>query len=159
MTGESRSAVCERARVWASLLPDGELSHFERRLLDAHCIRCNDCRRLRDDIGSVTAIVRATPPDEMSRPVRVSSQRLRLWRPAAGVLVSGGVATLAFVLAVWIGPQARTGHTTTQFVSGPTIVITPGRTTAENQAIWTFKRQRGAPQGDSATRHPGPVLT
>ncbi len=145
--------------MWASLLPDGELSLFERRLLDAHCGRCDDCRRLRDDISSVTSIVRATPLDEMSRPVRVSSQRLRAWRPAAGMLASGGAAALALVLAVWIGPQARGVHTTTRFVSGPIIVLTPGRTATETEAIWTFKRARGTNSDAGSAHHTGPVLT
>ena len=159
MTRESRSTACERARAWASLLPDGELSLFERRLLDAHCARCPACARLRDDVGSVTAIVRATPFDVMSRPVRVPSQRLRAWRPAAGVLASGGAAVLALVLAVWIGPQVRTGHTTTRFVSGPTIIIAPGQTTAENEAIWTFKRQRAGNPDPGVSHHTGAVLS
>jgi ferric-dicitrate binding protein FerR (iron transport regulator) len=159
MKATSRSAICERAHVWASLLPDGELSLFERRLLDAHCLRCPECRRLRDDVGSVTAIVRATPLQEMARPVRVSGRRLRPWRPAAGVLASGGAAALAFVLAVWIGPQAHGVHTTTRFVSGPTIVLVPGRTVAENQAIWTFKRERGTEPGAVTGHHTGAVLS
>ena len=91
--------------------------------------------------------------------MRVSSQRLRAWRPAAGVLASGGAAALALVLAVWIGPQARTGHTTTRFVSGPTIILVPGRMTGENQAIWTFKRQRGADRDATTAHRTGPVLT
>jgi len=159
MKDTSRSAVCERAHVWAALLPDGELSLFERRLLDAHCLRCPECRRLRDDIGSVTAIVRTTPLEEKSRPVRVSYQRPRSWRPAAGVLASGGAAALAFVLAVWIGPQVRGDHTTTRFVSGPTIVLTPEGAGAENQAIWTFKRERGTEPHPGSAHRTGPVLT
>lgn len=154
----SRSGVCERARVWASLLPDGELSLFERRLLDAHCLRCTECRQLRDDISSITAIVRASPLDQMSRPVLVSRRPLRAWRPATGVLASGCAAALAFVLAVWIGPQVRSEHTTTRFVSGPTIVLTPEQTVAENQAIWTFKRQRSAEPNARSNHRTGPVL-
>jgi ferric-dicitrate binding protein FerR (iron transport regulator) len=159
MKDTSRSAVCERAHVWAALLPDGELSLFERRLLDAHCLRCPECRRLRDDIGSMTAIVRTAPLAEMSHRVRVPNQRVRSWRPAAGVLASGGAAALAFVLAVWIGPQTRSVHTTTRFVSGPTIVLTPGRAGAENRAIWTFKRERGAEPAAGSAHRTGPVLT
>jgi len=163
MTGNpmetSRSAACERARIWASLLPDGELSLFERRLLDAHCVRCGNCRRLRDDIGSVTSIVRATPLDEMSRPVQVSSPRLRAWRPAAGLLASGGAAVLALVLAVWIGPQARGVHTTTRYVSAPLIILAPGSANAENKAIWTFKRERGTNSDAVSAHRTGAVLT
>jgi hypothetical protein len=164
MTGHpmdtSRSAVCERARVWASLLPDGELSLFERRLLDAHCMRCSECRRLRDDVVSLTAIVRDTPLDEMTQSVRVpSSARLRSWLPAMGALASGGVAALALVLAVWIGPQARTSKTTTSFVDVPAIVVTPERPSVESQPIWNLMRSRGAIESVGVTRRTGAVLT
>ena len=159
MTAEPRTAVCERARVWASLLPDGELSLFERRLLDAHCLRCSSCRQLRDDITSVTAIVRATRLDEMVRPVRVVNQRFHGWRPVSGVIASGAAAALALVLAVWIGPQVRANRPATQIVTAPTIILTPTRSTAENQAIWAFKRQRGAVGEISAAHHPGLLLT
>ena len=159
MTGESRSGICERARVWASLLPDGELSLFEQRLLDAHCLRCPDCRQLRDGIASVTAIVRETPLDDTARAVRIPSQRLRPWRPALGVFASGGVAALALVLALWIGPQTRAGHTTTRFVTEPAILFTPERSSAASQAIWTFKRQRGVAQEPGTVHRTGPILT
>ncbi len=149
VTGESRSAVCERARVWAALLPDGELSVFERRLLDAHCLRCSECRRLRDDVGSITAIVRVTPLDEVLRPVRVPSRRFRTLRPAAGVLASGGAAALAFVLAVWIGPQTRSTRATTEVATAPLIILTPVQSTADSEAIWNLKRVR------ANTRDPG----
>lgn len=146
--------------MWATLLPDGELSVFERRLLDAHCLRCSDCRRLRDDVGSVTAIMRTVPLIEMSRSVRVvSSQRLRAWRPAAGAFASSGAAVLALVLALWVGPQARTGHTTTRFVSGPTIILTLEQSTAANQAIWTFKRRRGSAGNAASAHRTGSVLS
>lgn len=155
----ARTAVCERARVWASLLPDGELSLFERRLLDAHCLRCSSCERLRDDISSVTSIVRATPLDEMDRQVRVVTQRFRGWRPVSGVIASGAAAALALVLAVWIGPQVRANHPATQILSAPTIILTPTRSTAENQAIWTFKRERGALEVVTPARHTGLQLS
>jgi hypothetical protein len=158
MTVTPRSAACERARFWASLLPDGELSLFERRLLDAHCVRCASCRELHDDVKAVTTVVRTTPLEEMSRPVRVVRQRLPAWRPAAGVVASGGAAVLAFVLAVWIGPQVRSAHVTTRYVSAPTIVIAPSRTSADSQAIWTFKRQRGTDDGPGVARHAGLIL-
>ena len=35
--------LCARARFWASLRVDGELSELEGALLDAHLGRCADC--------------------------------------------------------------------------------------------------------------------
>jgi hypothetical protein len=159
MTDMARTAACERARTWASLLPDGELSLFERRLLDVHCVRCDSCRRLRDDIGSFTAIVRATPAEEMSRPVRVARPRIRALRSATGAFASGGVAVLAFALAVWIGPQVRNTHVTTRYVGAPVIIVTPEQGNRENQAIWTFKRARSIEQDVGAAHRTGLILS
>jgi predicted anti-sigma-YlaC factor YlaD len=36
--------LCARARFWVSLRIDGELSQLEGALLDAHLVRCPDCR-------------------------------------------------------------------------------------------------------------------
>ena len=36
-------AMCERARAWASLRLDAELSEFEDALLTAHLRRCSAC--------------------------------------------------------------------------------------------------------------------
>ena len=159
MTGQSRSGVCERARVWASLLPDGELSLFERRLLDAHCIRCADCRRLRDDVATLTAVVRGASLHELTRPVRVPGARLRSWRPVTGVLASGGAAALALVLAVWIGPQSGTSPVTTRLIDVPAIVVTPELSGAESQPIWNFKRSRGAVKNTGVEHRTGLVLS
>ena len=159
MSGTPRSGVCDRARVWASLLPDGELSLFERRLLEAHCVRCGDCRRLRDDVASLTTVVRHTPLDEIVRPVRVPSARFRSWRPATGILASGGAAALAFVLAVWIGPQVRNDRTTTPAVEVPAIVFTPERSSVESKPIWTLKRSRGTVETTGTAHRTGAVLS
>ena len=45
MTRFSRGLLCDRARAWAALAPDGELSELERKLLDAHVVRCGACSR------------------------------------------------------------------------------------------------------------------
>lgn len=145
--------------MWAALLPDGELSLFEQRLLEAHCAHCAECRELRDSVLTATALVRDTPLEAMERRVRVLSARPRYWRSASGVLASGGAAVLALALAVWVGSHARSEQAPSQVTSVPVIVFTPESSTAANEAIWRFKRQHGvtpAPAGE--TRHTGPVL-
>src|SRR3954454_17246769 len=48
-----RSHLCERARLWASLRADGELSELEGALLDAHLARCAECRSVAGGVGAL----------------------------------------------------------------------------------------------------------
>src|SRR3954454_14380896 len=52
---------CERARQWASAAVDGELSTFERALLEDHLGRCSSCREFSRDVGGMTSALRAAP--------------------------------------------------------------------------------------------------
>jgi predicted anti-sigma-YlaC factor YlaD len=77
------SGACSRAREWASLRLDGEISEFETMLLRAHLIRCVDCRSFAEDTAVLTEHVRRTPPERMTHPVAVIRRRPRRRRPAA----------------------------------------------------------------------------
>ena len=52
---------CDRAREYASLRLDGELSDFESALLDSHIERCPSCRAFADDLVGVTERLRTAP--------------------------------------------------------------------------------------------------
>src|SRR5438046_10589321 len=52
---------CDRARQWASLELDGELSSFERALLDNHLAGCASCAEFRAEISGLTGALRAAP--------------------------------------------------------------------------------------------------
>src|SRR6476661_695871 len=56
---ERLSQLCERAREWASLRADGELSELESALLDAHLCRCAPCRSFAGGAEELTAALRA----------------------------------------------------------------------------------------------------
>jgi anti-sigma factor RsiW len=58
---EVRSSGCERARRWAALAPDDELSELERRLLEAHLGRCPACAVFARTVGVATTELRAAP--------------------------------------------------------------------------------------------------
>ena len=45
--------LCERARTWAALAPDGELSELERHLLDKRLVRCAACSRFSAEVGAI----------------------------------------------------------------------------------------------------------
>jgi predicted anti-sigma-YlaC factor YlaD len=56
---------CERARVLAALVPDGELSELERRGLRTHLRGCRSCARFARGVERVSALLRA---EELMRP-------------------------------------------------------------------------------------------
>jgi hypothetical protein len=84
----SRSQLCDRARFWASLRIDGELSELEGALLDAHLARCPECSAVVAGFGGVTESIRGAKP---VRPtpflVRRGHARRRLAAPAAAAVI------------------------------------------------------------------------
>jgi predicted anti-sigma-YlaC factor YlaD len=87
--------LCERARFWASLRLDGELSELEGALLDAHLARCAGCREITDGFAASTAAVRSAPLERLA-PVAIdvtrSPRRLLATISVAAVLVLGVIA-------------------------------------------------------------------
>jgi ferric-dicitrate binding protein FerR (iron transport regulator) len=65
---------CERARQWASLSFDGELSELEARLLERHLDACADCRSWAESVAGSTALLRAEPL-EQPRAIRGPTER------------------------------------------------------------------------------------
>jgi ferric-dicitrate binding protein FerR (iron transport regulator) len=124
MIGRKRGVVCERARVWASLAPDGELSSFELRLLSAHVERCAHCRAFADDVSGLTELVRTTPSDEIRLPVTVPGRERLLRRRRAGVLsVAASAAVVA--IAVSIGASSKVSPQR-DVPSAPLVIIATG---------------------------------
>jgi hypothetical protein len=103
MAGEAltpRNSRCERARQWASLRIDGELSELEGALLDKHLDGCASCSTFAAGLTRTTEAVRAVPleqPDivypRFERPVI----RLPVGRRVAIVAVAAAAALGAFV--------------------------------------------------------------
>jgi predicted anti-sigma-YlaC factor YlaD len=87
--------LCERARFWASLRLDGELSELEGALLDAHIARCAGCRAVADGFATSTTALRSAPLKRVA-PIVVefprSPRRLLATIAVAAVLVLGVIA-------------------------------------------------------------------
>jgi predicted anti-sigma-YlaC factor YlaD len=87
--------LCERARLWASLRLDGELSELEGALLDAHLARCAGCRAVAGGFVAATTALRSAPLEQVA-PVAVdvprSPRRLLATIAVAAVLVLGVIA-------------------------------------------------------------------
>ena len=101
--------ACDRAREWASLALDGELSGFEQALLDAHLGRCADCRAFVTDVGDVTGLLRASTPERPSTPIAIPG-RLRPQTRVRNVLALAGAASI-FVTAGLVGVMHSFGST------------------------------------------------
>ena len=103
MAGEAlspRNSRCERARQWASLRIDGELSELEDALLAKHLEGCASCNAFAVRLAATTEAVRAAPQErpqisypQFERPVI----RLPVGRRVAIVAIAAAAALGAFV--------------------------------------------------------------
>jgi putative zinc finger protein len=103
MAGEAlspRNGRCERARQWASLRIDGELSELEDALLEKHLEGCASCSAFAIRLAATTEAVRAAPQEQpkieyprFERPVI----RLPVGRRLAIVAIAAAAALGAFV--------------------------------------------------------------
>jgi predicted anti-sigma-YlaC factor YlaD len=85
---------CERAREWASLRLDGELSEFEQALFGAHLERCADCARFAGAVGTTTSALREAVLERLSEPVALPL-RSRRALPLRAMSVAAAAAAVA----------------------------------------------------------------
>ncbi len=100
MAGEAlspRDGRCERARQWASLRVDGELSELEDALLEQHLEGCASCSAFAVRLAATTEAVRAVP---LERP-EISYPRFE--RPVIRLPVGRRVAIVAVAAAAALG--------------------------------------------------------
>ena len=106
MAGETydRERGCARAREWASLRLDGELSELERLLLRRHLARCEPCRGFVETVTEITGALRLAPFERPSgtepafEPRRGRPLRYRVAAVAAAVAagaIAGSVVALS----------------------------------------------------------------
>ena len=87
--------LCARARFWASLRIDGELSELEGALLDAHLGRCAACREVVAGVTGATEGLRAAPlavPPQVAVSGSRGPRRLLVGVAVAAVVVLGAIA-------------------------------------------------------------------
>lgn len=102
--------MCERARSWASLRADGELSELECALLDAHLGHCSSCRSFAQGTEEIAAALRSSrvdvPAPVVLRPERARRTGLRALQVAAAVAVVVSAGVIAAVSGPAGGPGA-----------------------------------------------------
>jgi hypothetical protein len=114
MAGEDPSRMgvrCERARHWASLRLDGELSHLEERLLERHLEACEPCRRLEAGMREATELLRRAPVETPARRVelpRASEGRFALRRKRTALVAAAALGLGAFAGSFMERPAAPT---------------------------------------------------
>jgi anti-sigma factor RsiW len=89
---------CDRAREYASLRLDGELSEFERALLASHLERCPSCRVFADDLVGLTDRLRTAPLDQPDLSLSLPRRRFVAVRS-----IQASAAAAAVVSVVGIG--------------------------------------------------------
>ena len=107
------SQLCDRARNWASLRADNELSELEHALLDAHLGRCEGCRAFAQGTEAATAVLRSAPlvepagrvPTPFVREHRRSALRALKFVAASALVLAAGA------LAATTGSSSRNGET------------------------------------------------
>jgi predicted anti-sigma-YlaC factor YlaD len=102
---------CDRARQWASLELDGELSSFERALLESHVAGCPSCADFRAEIGGLTTTLRAAPHEPFEGVVLGHIRRrvrLRLAPAVAAMAVAAvGLGSILASASFQGGPVAH----------------------------------------------------
>ncbi len=94
--------TCERAREWASLRLDGELSELEQALFDAHLARCVGCAAYARDVARTTEAIRSAAPQRLPEPIVLPLRRRRAGIPARALQVSTAAAAVV-AAAVGLG--------------------------------------------------------
>lgn len=103
MTRFPTGVLCERARTWAALAPDGELSELERHLLDSHLVRCAACSRFSVEVAAIALELRHAEPQPLPHPVSIPVWRRR--QRYARIRTVGAAAAVA-VMALGIASRA-----------------------------------------------------
>jgi anti-sigma factor RsiW len=106
------AAECERARTWASLALDCELSELERVHLRAHLSECEACATFVGGLREVTHELRAAPLPLPSRPLLPRTHRGRrvpmVLATVAAILVAAAAGGLAGSLRTEPAPATVT---------------------------------------------------
>jgi predicted anti-sigma-YlaC factor YlaD len=122
---------CERARAWASLRVDDELSELQSAVLDSHLRRCRACRafaRGTEQLSATLASARLEQPVQLEL---VLPPRGRLRALGRTALAAGAVAA-ASVAATLTGVSVSDG---TARVSRPVAMVTAMDTPNELRAL------------------------
>jgi anti-sigma factor RsiW len=102
----SHSRLCDRAREYSSRGLDGELSEFERALLENHLERCEPCRAYSVELEQIVGRLRAAPLEALPHPISLPSRRRARGR-VLQVAAAGAAAAVAITAGLVGGIQSH----------------------------------------------------
>jgi ferric-dicitrate binding protein FerR (iron transport regulator) len=146
MAGHSRSVLCDRARAWAALAPDSELSELERKLLGAHLDRCHACAEFAVEVAAVAASLRAAALQPLPKPVSVP-----VWRRRPVYARVQAIGAAAAVAAMALGVASRAPLAPSENNSGALPRVTNFANSAPAREVELISRRTQNEQA-SATR-------
>ena len=138
MTRFSRGSLCERARSWAALAPDGELSELEGKLLDAHVARCRACGGFAAHVAAIAGELRTAALQPLPRPISIPAWRRRHVYARARMV---GAAAAVAVIALGIAARAPLSAGEQQSFRLTPVVDFSGGDQAEHQALRDLRRE------------------
>jgi predicted anti-sigma-YlaC factor YlaD len=87
---------CDRTRDLVSSSLDGRLHDLERRFLDAHVLRCADCKAFAEEAAWFTDVMRSAEPLRPSAPITLPRRRRGV---QLRTVASAAAAAIVLVLA------------------------------------------------------------
>jgi predicted anti-sigma-YlaC factor YlaD len=121
--------TCERARQWASLRLDGELSELEHALLEAHVDSCRECAGFIADVDALTSRLRSAEPAHPSQAFEVPRRRRSVRARALPAAAAAAVAAVAVGLGVLFGSLGSSPQ------SGPAVGAASKAPMADDNAL------------------------
>jgi anti-sigma factor RsiW len=147
--GARNAALCERARSWAALAPDGELSELERKLLHSHLERCSACASFAVEVEAIAVELRAAALQPLPQPVALPVWRRR---PVYARMRTVGAAAAVAVMALGIASRAPLATEDRDAFQFPRIVDYSGGDQAEAQKLREIRIATLAAEREARTR-------
>jgi predicted anti-sigma-YlaC factor YlaD len=142
------SQLCERARRWASLRADNELSEIESALLEAHLGRCVPCRTFADgaeDVAAALRTARLERPEPFALALFLPRRRPAL--RAFQVTVAAAFVVAAGAAAALVGVDRHTGASR---AAKPVAIVAAGESP---DALRALRRSLLRPQASHLPRN------
>jgi anti-sigma factor RsiW len=143
------SVLCERTRAQISLGLDGELSELERRMLEAHLVRCPDCQAYAGDIAEFTHELRTAPLEQLEHPIVIGGpRRATLARVQVAVAAAFAIAVIGSALQVaapGAGRSSASAQTPTRFETTGQAVREMRQIAADGRAFDRHKQRSAIP--------------
>jgi hypothetical protein len=146
---ERGSQLCDRAREWASLRLDGELSELEQALLDSHLERCADCRSFALATAAFTHELRSSEPEQLTAPIALPRRATGALRSLqTGVAAAMVIAAAALGSALGVLEHSRSPGPTTLPARVSTVVADDNA-----NSLRTLRREALIAQARTIDRH------